>query len=311
MADEILHAVARLRKTIAVVGPADDLHGLVAKYARAIIGQRRGAAEKLRQDIVELLAKRWLPDARKAGVESAAPILRALGDAVSPGQAIRSLRRYSRANLDVLQLAIERETGGLSLDIQAAFARARRDGVARRELIDNLLKADRAERAEIEAVRQAIADSAAATKQAEQKLAKSSKRGAVRARRDLKERQRDEAKARAGLGKVETMLGRFETAVLGEIRDSVRRECQRAQLEAFKEAGYTETYVWVSVNGPVSCPQCIERHGKAQGLAEWETDGLPGDGATYCGESCMCQLVPEEYSMRRKDDLRQPMTIPS
>ena len=33
---------------------------------------------------------------------------------------------------------------------------------------------------------------------------------------------------------------------------------------------------------------------------------MPGDGHTYCGDSCMCQFIPVEYA-EGNESLKQPV----
>jgi len=39
------------------------------------------------------------------------------------------------------------------------------------------------------------------------------------------------------------------------------------------------------------CPDCADRSGVVMPWEEWVSVGLPGDGATICGDYCMCALM--------------------
>ena len=41
------------------------------------------------------------------------------------------------------------------------------------------------------------------------------------------------------------------------------------------------------------CPDCADRSGEVLSWESWVSMGLPGDGATICGDYCMCVLMGE------------------
>lgn len=80
-------------------------------------------------------------------------------------------------------------------------------------------------------------------------------------------------------------------------RDTVRK----AQAAAWDEADGREWdrkfYMWVSVGSGV-CDSCHSLHGQVFALDQWEAIGVPGSGATLCGDRCRCTLVPVEGTER-------------
>lgn len=303
MADKILAAVAVQRELIEGEGVQQSLGELISRFASGQLYRRpEPHLDKLRRQIMRQLTQEYLPLAQRVGRESARPLLDALGGdrmvqrgLAKRGRIFEQFRTYHRNNLRVLQAELQRELGTLSGDVKAAFARAHRDGVARKQLIDDLVQADRGELKRLADVRKEIAKTRGNLKVAESKAAKASKRKLRRARREVRGARKQLTKAKAKVGTAKTFYARFETRVQGHVRDAVRREAQRAQHFAFKRAGYTE-FTWVAVNGTDACPSCEFRHGFTQTEHEWGRDGMPGDGATYCKAACMCQLVPKPYT---------------
>ena len=302
MADRILTAVAIQRDIVSGAEVQTDLHDLIASYARLSLYRRPGpTVERLRKKILRKTVRKYFPLARDAGVESANPILERLGDAklttkgqFRRGPILRGLRQDQRRNLEHLRAVLKRETGTLKAEIEVAFARAQRDGVARKNLVRALVEADKGEMKRIATVREEIARTGNRLEAAERRLGKASNRKQRRARRDLKQAKAAYRKANAKMRTAKTFFARFETKVQGEIRDATRREMQEAQYAAFRERGY-RTFTWVAVNGTDACPDCSGRHGITQSEREWKRQGMPGDGATVCGASCMCMMVPAEY----------------
>lgn len=294
MAKQIVAAVRAQREVIEGVGQQDALTELISQYAtRSLYLNPDAETEDLRQAIVGRLAKEYLPEAQRAGMNAASSILDGIGgsDLVRKGSQLRGgaladFKRYHRSNLAALEAELDKETGGLSAEIKAAFARAERDGVARKQLIEDLVASDRAELERLATVRrEEIRPASKALAQAE---AEGNERQIADARDALKQ-------AKAKIRTTKSFLARFETAVQGRARDAVRRECQQAQFSAFKQAGFaTGAFAWVAINGPDACPQCVALHGTKKTAAQWRGQ-MPGDGQTYCGAACECQLVPEEF----------------
>lgn len=80
-------------------------------------------------------------------------------------------------------------------------------------------------------------------------------------------------------------------------RDTVRK----AQMAAWDQADEREWdrkfYMWVSVGSGV-CDSCHSLHGQVFALDQWESIGVPGSGATLCGDRCRCTLVPVQGTDR-------------
>jgi len=274
-----------------------------------------GRLDRLHNALVSAVRRDWLPQAREIGTASARPVLDAMRGVPMAkkgrplrGKALQRFGAYSRKNSRALYAALDKEFDTLSGDIRAAFFRADRDGVARKKLIDALVGADRGELARIEAVRAEISKRGTQLQRAERRLARASPKQQARARRALKRAQQLRKKAKGKIRTAKTFYARFETAVQGEVRDSIRRECQKAQFESFRqEVGDNATFSWVTVNGVDACPSCDDRHGVTQSAADWRGDG-PGEGGTYCGDACMCQLVPESYAASNQG-LKEPVKV--
>lgn len=314
MPDQIRAAVAIQRPLIEGVGPQGALHKLIARYASSALYRRPGPTiDRLRREILREVALRWLPEADRIGLQSARPVLgrlggeRLLAKASRPrGQYLARLRRYRGDNLRVFAADLRGACDGLSAEVEAAFMRARRDGVARKQLIEDLTKSHKAEMKRLREVRAEIRGAAKDLQGAEGRLAKASKRTRRRARRQMREAREGLRKAKAKVARTKDWYGRFETAVQGRARDAIRRECQEAQFSAFQQAGY-KTFTWIAVNGTGACPSCTSLHGKTQPQSQWRGAG-PGEADTYCGSACMCQLVPQEYT-KGNEGLARPIQV--
>lgn len=304
MADKILSAISELRPLWHGEGWQDGIDGIISRYADAAIYRNPAAGiAKLHKELIRAVAKEYFPLARRRGMISAKPILEKLGgeSLAKRGSKIRGkvlgyLNRYSKADLQSFQAALETETGALSGRIKSAFADAYRDGRARAGLISDLVAADKKELAGVRAAR-------AKTRDAATKLADAESSGNAAA---IATAEKAMVAVKVGAKATVSFLARLELAVEARTRDTMRREAQRAQTAAFQEAGFNGEYVWVSVNGPGACPDCIDLHGTARKLSDWNGQ-MPGDGQTVCGAACMCQLVPADY--RTKGNIDKPVEL--
>lgn len=311
MADRILQAVAIQRELMGGGVAEPRIHDLIAKYARASLYRHpREVTERLRKQILKLMAKELVPLAQDVGIRSAQPILEGL-EITKKGSEVRDLilrrmRPYHKANIGAFRAELERELGTLRGDIHAAFARAERDGVAKKQLIQDLTKAHQAEMTQLGKVTRRIDKAAEEVARGERRLARAGRRQRARARRQLAAAKKEHKLAKASQYGLRSFFARFATATSGQARDTIRREAQRAQYHTFRQMGFSGRYTWVAVNGGDACPQCEERHGRTHDERGWRTDGQPGDGQTYCGSACMCQLVPAAYA-EGNETLAQPL----
>ena len=302
MPDQIRVAVAITRPVVDGVEIQSHLQAMIAKYARAALYTHTAAqVEALRKQIVQAMAKQYLPYAQAIGKASAEPVLKALGgsELVAKGNKIRGailqgLKQHHRGNLMAFRAELVREAGQLSGDVEVAFAKALRDGRAHKQLVTDLLTADRAEMKAIAEARKQVEAAAETLGKKEAALARAGKRTRPRRLRAVREARKKLGAAKRAARARESFLARFENRVQGAARDAVRREAQRAQTDTYRQAGYS-AFTWISVNGSDSCPTCQSRHGETRTWAAWRGDG-PGDGSTECGDSCQCQLVPDDYS---------------
>lgn len=291
MADEIIASVVIQRRLIVGAEQEGELHALIRRYATArLMNSTSRTVGRLRRDIIRLLARKYLPYAKLVGQQSAAPVLRRLGGTklVDKGSKLRGpvldwLNRYHKANLGAFRAELAKELGTLSGEVEAAFARAARDGVARKQLVTDLVQSHQDELKRLATVRKEIRKASA-----DYRKATKANRGVGKARTNLR-------KAKAKLRTSKDFYARFETRVHGHARDAVRREAQRAQLATYRQAGFKGNYTWVAVNGPDACPSCTDLHGTTLPLSEWAGQ-MPGDGHTFCGDSCQCQLVPASFA---------------
>lgn len=315
MPDNIMRMVAIRRPLIAGLDTTDELQALIAGYADAAL-YRRSASQlpKMQRELARYFAREMLPMADEVGRSATGPILKALqgseftlkGNPLR-GKVLDNFHKYRRRNLRALESILDGEVGGLDAEIKTAFAKAQRDGVSRRELIGNLVEADKAEMARLKTVRGEIRQAGDRLADAEADLAKAPSRQENRLERERDKARTEAKKVGAKVGAAKTFFARFETRIQAEARDAIRREAESAQEAYFEQAGYTE-FTWVAVNGPEACPQCEARHGWTFSDKEWAKKGRPGEGKTYCKNACMCALVPAEYAASRQG-LEKPLSL--
>ena len=66
------------------------------------------------------------------------------------------------------------------------------------------------------------------------------------------------------------------------------------QYETYLNNGVTEKsmFVWVTASGHRICQDCVARAGAEKTFKDWESEGVPGSGATVCGGYCYCVIDP-------------------
>lgn len=52
-------------------------------------------------------------------------------------------------------------------------------------------------------------------------------------------------------------------------------------------------FTWIAVGDERTCLDCAGRSGASLPLDEWESIGLPGDGATICADYCRCVVMAD------------------
>ena len=312
MPDTIRATVAAKRSLLAGSGLQDDIWEEVIEFANAAFYRDPKRIDAAARAVQKRVVREWLPKAQATGKEASKPILEAMGQGVRgevlKGIALSRMQKYHRVNVRAFATSLRAAAGSLRGDIEAAFARAERDGVAERSLMDAMVDADRAEMEQLRIARgkvQATGDKLADT---ERRLAKAGKRSQPKAKRAYRDAKKQHSAAKRSVKATKSMLARFETRVQGEARDAVRREAHAAQMAHYRQAlPKVRNYTWVTVNGADACPSCDGRHGTTQTLSEWNGDG-PGDGGTYCGDSCMCALVPADYAASNQG-LKEPIKM--
>ena len=298
MADKIVAAVRLKRKVLEGVDMQQDIVTILQEMSRKVLFSAPGPeTDKIRQEMVDLLQKEYFPLAEESGRKSAVPILERLG--VEPtkrlsGAPLGFLSGYRQKNTLWFSKEVETGTKALSSQLQAEIARASRDGVSRRRMITNVIDSYNAELRAIKTKRKSLAE-------ANKALANAEATGDIKA---IKAARKVRNNAAAATRRVTTAMGRLENRVQGAARDAVRREAQRGQLAQYRQEGFT-VYTWVAVNGSLACPDCTALHNQTRSYAQWHGE-MPGDGHTVCMDSCVCELVPEQYVTNNKS-LEQPV----
>jgi hypothetical protein len=318
MADQIRAAVAIERDLIEGAGVRDELHDAIAKYARANLYRRTtDDIVGLERDMLRLVERKWLPYARATGQASAEPVLKALGGSklVDKGNALRGAilggqKRYSKANVLAIRAELKREGATLTGEIEAAFARAHRDGVSRKQLIQDLVESHKGEMEQLAKATTRAEKASRQVQTVEEDLSKLGRRAKKRRRalnKDLKDAKAELRKAKRSISSTKDFFARFATRAQGHVRDGIRREVQTAQFNTFRQAGY-ETFTWVAVNAGDACPSCQALHYTTKKAAEWQASGGPGAADTFCGSACMCMLTPAEYTTDNAS-LKDPIRV--
>ena len=140
MADKIKAQAAILRPVNDPGEIQEELRTLIARFAKATLYTNTGLeVSKLRTEIVKQMARKYMPFANAVGRSSAEPVLRALGGTqlVDKGNAVRGvvlrqLKLRSSRTLLAFRAELKREVGALSGEVEASFARALRDGRAKK-----------------------------------------------------------------------------------------------------------------------------------------------------------------------------------
>jgi hypothetical protein len=52
--------------------------------------------------------------------------------------------------------------------------------------------------------------------------------------------------------------------------------------------------VWITIGDNRVCPDCVARDRVTKTDDEWESEGLPREGFTRCGDLCRCDLIPDD-----------------
>lgn len=56
--------------------------------------------------------------------------------------------------------------------------------------------------------------------------------------------------------------------------------------------GLSKEWRWVKEPTAQNCATCVANNGRVQTMAEWQSEGVPGAGATICDGGCRCYLEP-------------------
>lgn len=89
--------------------------------------------------------------------------------------------------------------------------------------------------------------------------------------------------------------------IFAEFRSAVRATSNGVMhrvrdVSIYADEGIEAEFRWVAVLVN-TCPDCLDRHGRAQTYGEWEAEGLPRTGVTVCKENCKCMLLPAKTAI--------------
>lgn len=85
-----------------------------------------------------------------------------------------------------------------------------------------------------------------------------------------------------------------KATVKGGLENAGRNEIRQSFLDV-------KLWDWLGIVDGKICDDCLSRHNmSAQTWEQWEAIGLPGSGATMCGQNCRCILIPSD-SVEKED----------
>ena len=301
MAKQIVAAVRLKRKVLEGVNMQSDVLDILTAYTRQVMFTRPGPeTTRMRNELIRLMRAKYFPIAEESGHKSAVPVLDKIGgeaavESASPitGTPARVFSAYRTNNTRWFAEEVNAGTSALSSELRAEIARASRDGIAQAQMRTDVINSYKAELKAIKAKRKIL-------RAANIDVANAEATGDLKA---IKAAKKEVAKAKAATRRVSTAMGRLENKVQGAARDAVRRETQQAQFASYRQAGY-HTFTWVAVGGSLACPDCDALHNDTRSVREWQGQ-MPGDGHTVCLDSCICELVPDQFI-----DKEKPITGP-
>lgn len=86
----------------------------------------------------------------------------------------------------------------------------------------------------------------------------------------------------------------MKATVKGGLESVGRNEIRQSYLDV-------QLWDWLGIVDGKICDDCLQRHHMpAMSWEKWEAIGLPGSGATICGQNCRCILVPSG-SIKKED----------
>ncbi len=315
MADRILKAVARTNYVAERVVVGDTLHDLIRRFATQSIYGDPAQMDKLTARILNKARTQMIPLANQAGVRNADDLMVGIQKRVGEGEArllkaraASKLRGGTNKNMLNLKDGLKAAQGNFREETRLELRRARFGVENRKQIERRLAKADRADLGSWEKFqgehRQAVRDENAALK----KL--STEPENKKAAADVKAAQAEQKKAFQRMRRRRSFLARFENATAREMKDAVRMQTRIAQDARFRELGFTDNaqMQWITVNGADTCPDCTPMHGVTKASSEWAGQE-PGSGWTVCEQSCMCSLVPVEYSVGNRS-VSEPLLGP-
>ena len=87
--------------------------------------------------------------------------------------------------------------------------------------------------------------------------------------------------------------GRLFSSLRNDVKEGIVEQMnQSGRLGQMTEYKNAQNFMWVTVQGHKVCVDCQQREGIILTWNEWESEGLPGAGATVCKSYCYCILDP-------------------
>ena len=90
------------------------------------------------------------------------------------------------------------------------------------------------------------------------------------------------------------IFGQLRNQTKESLVGGINKAATIGQYETYLNNGIKENsmFVWVTASGHRICQDCVARSGIEQTFSDWESEGLPGSGATVCGGYCYCVIDP-------------------
>ena len=312
MANVIISSVARAEGSVERIVWGDKLHNTIAKFARASLYRNSKDINRLQKQIVRLAANDFFKTANNLGEQTARELTRDLEKrTVTDLQRRRSVATFnskSAKNLKNLEDGIK--AGGLRLQADTAetIRRARLGTETRRDVERRLAEADRAAMDSFNQFKKEHNAAVADETDALDRLSRNP--DSTKAEADLQASRKEQKRVRRNMKARQSFLARFENKTQQEITDQYRVQTRLALDQGFARRGYgpEDIFVWVTVSGDGTCPDCADMHGETRPRNQFNGQE-PGSGWSVCEQSCKCVLVPEQFSIGRTD-LTDPLRAP-
>ena len=96
-----------------------------------------------------------------------------------------------------------------------------------------------------------------------------------------------------------SIFGKLRNDTKASIVDGINQSAKLGQYQNYDlNKG---TFTWISVGGHRICGDCDGRAGQTLTFSEWEAEGLPGSGWSFCQGFCYCVLDPTGKMSKKVD----------